>query len=241
MKNLGREIKNRDITLPTKVHIIKAMVFPIVMYGYESWTIKMAEHQRIYTFEFWCWRRLLRVPLDIKEIQSVNPKGNQPWIFIRMTDAEVEAPIPWPPDAKSQLIGKDPDVGKDWRGGGERCDRGWDSWMASSIQWTWVWANWEIVKDREACCASVHGIAKSWTWLSNWTTDWILKGFHGGSVVKNLPAMQETQVLSLGQEDHLEKEMVTHSSILAWEIPWTKEYGRLHSMGLEKSWTWVSD
>ena len=78
MKNLGREIKNRDITLPTKVHIIKAMVFPIVMYGYESWTIKMAEHQGIYTFEFCCWRRLLRVPLDIKEIQSVNPKGNQP-------------------------------------------------------------------------------------------------------------------------------------------------------------------
>ena len=70
--------KNRDITLPTKVHAIKAMVFPIVMYGYESWTIKKAEHRRIYTFEFWCWRRLLHVPLDIKEIQPVNPKGNQP-------------------------------------------------------------------------------------------------------------------------------------------------------------------
>ena len=78
MTNLDSVFKSRDITLPTKVHAIKAMVFPIVMYGYESWTIKKAEHRRIYTFEFWCWRRLLSVPLDIKETQPVNPKGNQP-------------------------------------------------------------------------------------------------------------------------------------------------------------------
>ena len=81
------------------------------MYGYESWTIKKAEQQRIDAFELWCWRRLLRIP----EIKLVNPKGNQCWIFIGRTDAEAEAPVLWPPDVKSQLSGRDPDAGKDWR------------------------------------------------------------------------------------------------------------------------------
>ena len=85
------------------------------MDGRESWTIKKDEGQRIDAFKLWCWRRLLRVPLNCKEIKLVNPKGNQPWIFIGRTDAEAEAPILWPPDVKSWLIGKDPDAGKDWR------------------------------------------------------------------------------------------------------------------------------
>ena len=76
MTNLDSILKSRDITLPTKVHLVKAMVFPVVMYGYESWTIKKAERRRIDAFELWCWRRLLS-PLDCKEIQPVNPKGNQ--------------------------------------------------------------------------------------------------------------------------------------------------------------------
>ena len=114
---LGRKsiLKNRDITLPTKVHIIKAMVFLVDMYGCESWTIKKAEHWRIDAFELWCWRRLLKSSVDCKKIKPVNPKGNQPWIFIGRTDAEAEAPRPWPSDAKSWLIWKDPDAGKDWR------------------------------------------------------------------------------------------------------------------------------
>ena len=99
----------------TKVHLVKAMVFPVVIYGCESWTIKKAEHRRIDAFELWCWRRLLKSPLDSKEIQPVHPKGNQSWIFFGRTDAEVETPILWPPDAKNWLIGKDPDAGKDWR------------------------------------------------------------------------------------------------------------------------------
>ena len=86
MSNLDSVLKSRDITLLTKVHIVKALVFPVVMYGCESWTIKKAEHQRIDAFELWCWRRLLS-PLDCKEIKPVNPKGNQPCIFIGRTDA----------------------------------------------------------------------------------------------------------------------------------------------------------
>ena len=95
-------LKSKDVTLPTKVHIVKAMVFLVVKYGCESWTIKKTECQRIDAFELWCWRRLLRVPwLDCKEIQPAHPKGDQSWVFIGRTDAEAETPMLWPPDAKS--------------------------------------------------------------------------------------------------------------------------------------------
>ena len=108
-------LKSRDITLPTKVCIVKAMVFPVVMYGCKHWTIKKAESQRIDGFKLWCWRMTLKSLLDCKEIKSVNSKGNQLWIVIGRTDAEAEAPILWPPDVKSWLIKKDLDTGKDWR------------------------------------------------------------------------------------------------------------------------------
>ena len=98
--------------MPTKVCLVKAMVFPIVMNGCESWTIRKAECRRIDAFELWCWRRLLRVPLDCKEIQLVHPKGNQSWVFIGRIDVEAETPILWPADVKSWLTGKDPDAGK---------------------------------------------------------------------------------------------------------------------------------
>ena len=112
MTNLDSIFKSRDIALLTKVHLVKAMVFPIIMYLYESWTIKKAKPQRIDAFELWCLRRLLR-GLCMKEIKPVNPKGNQPLKFIGRIDIDAEAPILWLPDAKSQLIGKDPDAGKD--------------------------------------------------------------------------------------------------------------------------------
>ena len=100
MTNLDSILKSRDITFLTKVHLVKAMVFPLVVYGCESWTIKKAESRRIDAFELWCWRRLLS-PLDSKKIQPVHPKGDQSWVFIGRTDAEAEAPILWPPDVKS--------------------------------------------------------------------------------------------------------------------------------------------
>ena len=100
MINLDSILKSRDIILLTKVHLVKATVFPVVMYGCESWTIKKAEHQRIDAFELWCRIKLLS-PLDCKEIQPVHPKRNQSRIFIGRTDAEAEAPILWTPDAKN--------------------------------------------------------------------------------------------------------------------------------------------
>ena len=100
-------LKSRDITLPTKVHLVKAMVFPAVMYGYEGWTIKKAECRRHDAFKLWCLRTFY-----CKVMRPVNSKGNKSWIFIGRTDAKAKAPILWPPDGKSQLTGKDPDAGK---------------------------------------------------------------------------------------------------------------------------------
>ena len=108
MTNLDSILKSRDITLSTKVSLVKAMVFPVVMYGCESWTIKKAECQRMDVFELWCWRRLLRVPWTARRsnqsiLKEINPEYS----------LEGEAPILWPPDVKSRLIGKDPDARKD--------------------------------------------------------------------------------------------------------------------------------
>ena len=101
MTNLDSILKSRDITLPTKVRLVKAMVFPVVMYGCESWTLKKAEGRRIDAFERWCWRRLLKSPLDGKEIQPVHSEGDQLWDFFGGNDAEAETPVLWPPHAKS--------------------------------------------------------------------------------------------------------------------------------------------
>ena len=113
MTNLDSILKSKDITLPTKVHLVKAMGFPVVMYGCESWTLKKTEHWRIDAFELWCWRRLLRVPWTARRSNQSILKGNQSWIFIGRTEAET--PILWSPDAKNWLIGKDHDAGKEWR------------------------------------------------------------------------------------------------------------------------------
>ena len=153
MTNLDSTLKSRDVTLPTKVRLLKAVVFPVVMYGCENWTIKKAECRRIDAFELWYWRRLLS-PLDWKESQPVHSKGDWYWVFFGRTDAETEAPILWPPDVKSWLIRKDCDAGKDW----EQEEKGMtqdESWMASLTQWTWVWANSGDSEGQEslACCS----------------------------------------------------------------------------------------
>ena len=100
MTNLDSILKSRDITLPTKARLVKAMVFPLVMYGCESWTVKKAEHRRIDAFELWCWRRLLS-PLDCKEIQPAHSEEDQPWDFFGRNDAKAETLVLWAPHGKS--------------------------------------------------------------------------------------------------------------------------------------------
>ena len=101
MTNLESILKSRDITWPTKVRLIKAMVFPVVMHGCESWTLKITERRRIDAFELWCWRRLLRVPWTARRSNQSILNGDQSWVFIGRTDAEAETPILWSPDAES--------------------------------------------------------------------------------------------------------------------------------------------
>ena len=167
---LDSMLKSRNITLLIKVRLVKAMVFLVVMYGCESWTIKKAECQITDAFELWCWRRLLRVPWTARiSNQSILKEISQ--IFIGRTDAEVETPILWLSDENNWLIGKDPDAGK--IKGGRRRDvrmycRGWDGWMPSPTQWTWAKLR-ELVMYGEAWRAAVHGVTKIWTRLSNWT------------------------------------------------------------------------
>ena len=134
-----------------------------------SWNIKKAELQRIDAFELWVLRKTLESPLNCKEIKPVRSIGNRCWTFIRRTDTNAEAPILWPPDAKRWLIGKDPDVGKDWA----QAEKGEAEDEMAGCHHHSIDMNlnklWEILKDREAWWATVHEVAKGWTWLSDWT------------------------------------------------------------------------
>ena len=132
--NLDSTLKSRDITLPTKVHLVKARVFPVIMYGCESWTIKKAEHQKTGAFEPWCWRRLLRVPWTARRSNQSILKGDQSWVFIGRTDAEAETLILLPPDVKSWTHLKRPWCWERLKEGGEGDNRGWDGWMESPTQ-----------------------------------------------------------------------------------------------------------
>ena len=165
MTKLDSILKIRDITLLTEVHIVKAMIFPVVTYRFEKWTIKKAECWRIDVFEE---EKILESPLDSKEIKPVNPQGNQAWMFIGRNDAEAEAPILWAADVKNWLTGKDPDARKDWRQK--------EKWVAEHEMLGWhhqfhihEFKLQEIVKGRETWCAIVHGVTQSRTWLSDWT------------------------------------------------------------------------
>ena len=173
MTNLDSILKSRNITLLTKVRLVKAMVFPLVMYGCESWTIKKVECQRIDAFELWCWRRLLRVPWTVR--RSVLGVHWKDWYWSWNSNTLAT----W---CEELTHWKRPWCWERLKAGGEGDDRGWDGWMASLTQWTRVQ---ELVMDREASSAAVHGVAKSQTQLSNWTelTENVLKTFgsHPGS------------------------------------------------------------
>ena len=177
MTNLDSIFKSRDITLPTKVGLVKAMVFPVVMYGCESWTVKKAEHWRIDAFELWCWRRLFRVPWTTRNCnQSILKEISQPWDFFGRNDAKAETPRLWPLHMKSWLIGKVSDPGRDWgqeeKGMTEDEMAGWHHWLdGRESEWT------PGVGDGQgdlACCDSWGRKESDTTERLNWTElNWI--------------------------------------------------------------------
>ena len=173
MTNLDTILKSKDITLPTKARLVKAMVFPVVMYGCESWTVKKAECQRSWCFWTVVLEKTLESPLDCKEIQPVHLKGDHSWVFIGRTDVEAETPILWPPDMKNWLTEKDPDAGKDWRQEKKGDNRGWDGWMAAPTLWTWVWASsgswWWTGKPGMLQSMGSQRVRHDWAAGLNWT------------------------------------------------------------------------
>ena len=171
MTNLHSLLKSRDITLLTKVHVVKSYVFSSS--HVQMWEL---DHKEGWVLKNWCFwtvvlEETLESPLNCNEIKSVNPKGNQFWIFIGRTDAEAKAPVLWLRDSKSRLISKDPDAEKDWR----QEEKGTTEdemveWPHDSMDMS-LSELLEMVKDREVWHAAVYRVAKSWTWLSNWTAN----------------------------------------------------------------------
>ena len=176
MTNLNNIFKSRDITLPTKVHLVKAMVFPVVMYGSESWTIKKAEHQRIDAFELWCWRRLLRVPWTARRSNQSILKETSPGCSLEGLMLK-----DWFWSWNSVILAtwcEEHQVKTAWywerlRAEGEGEDRGWDGWTASPTQWTWVWVDsvswWWTGRPGMLQFMGSQRVGHDWATELNWT------------------------------------------------------------------------
>ena len=174
--------------MPTKVHLVKAMVFPIIMYGCESRTIKKTEQRRNDAFELWCWRRLLRVPWTARRSNQSILKEVSPEYSLEGQMLKQKLPILWPPDAENWLIWEDPDAWNDSRWGEKETT---DGWIASLTPWNMSLSKLqELVMDREAWHIAVHGVTKSQTRLSNWAELWLFS-------LNNLKNYLPTKVFSI--------------------------------------------
>ena len=172
MTNLDSIFKSRDITLPTKVHVVKAMVFLLVMFGCESWTVKKTECWKIDAFELWCWRRLLRVPWTARRSNQSILKEIQSWVFFGRNDAKAETPVLWPTHAKSWLIGQDSDAGRDWgqeeKGTTEEEMVGWHHRL-DGREFVWTLGDGDGQGGLACCDSWGHRVRHDWVTELNWT------------------------------------------------------------------------
>ena len=182
-KGLQRVRQDWVTELSPSFHLVKAMVFPVVMYGCESWIIKKTECQRIDAFKLWCWRRLLRVPCTARRSNQSILK-DQSWIYIGRTDAEAEASVLWPPDAKRRFIGKDPDAGKDWRQEEKGMTENEMVWWHHQLNGCEFM---QTLRGQGSLSSCSPWVANSWTWLSDWTTTLLSVAPAGHSLCKLNP------------------------------------------------------
>ena len=168
MTNLDSILKSKDIALPTKVRLVKAMIFPVVMYGCESWTVKKAEHWKIDAFELWCWRRLFESPLDCKEIQPVHSKGDQSCPGCSLERLMLKLKLQYFGHLMQRVDSLEKTLMLGGIGGRRRRGRQRMRWLDGTIDLMDMGRLRELVMDR-AWCAAIYGVTKSRTWLSNWT------------------------------------------------------------------------
>ena len=227
MTNLDSILKSRDITLPTKVCLVKAMVFPVVMCGCESWTIKKAERWRIGALELWCWRRLLRVPWTARRsnqsiLREISPEYSLEGLMLKLK-LQYSGHLKWRTDSlgKTLMLGKIE--------GRRRRGRQRTRWLDGITDSTDISLSklQKVVMDREAWCVAVQGIAKSWTWLSdstelNWTE---AHGLHGMSMAQNsvgvlLGGQGRQPAKSTREASRFFPFLVTFFWVFYWSWPW---------------------
>ena len=248
-----KHIKSRDVTLLTKVHMVEAMVFPVVMYTCESWTIKKAGHWRIDAFKLWCWRRLLRVPWTARRWnQSMKLMeiwlGIQCWMEMEGLISKLKLQYFGHLMPRTNSLEKTLMLGLSLRAGGKGGDRGWDGWMASATQRTWIWA-----RSRRSWRTGKPGVlqsvgSQSRTGMSDWTTtaacalrwEWWRKSFSKTAASPGAsgkePACQCSRHKIRGFNPWVGKIPWRREwqPTSAWRIPWTEEPGRLQSIGSQR-------